>query len=77
MPPSHDLGAHERFLNVKLVQAGAACYLIMCQAVDSDAGPRTVQPFNRNEVFTSGDIALFKGRWLELKGRVHLRKVCV
>ena len=77
-PPSHDLGADERLRHVKLVQAGADCYLIMCQAVDSDATPRAVQTFNRNEVFKSGDIVLVKGSyWLELKGRVPLREVCI
>ncbi len=69
--PASELGANERLRHVHLVQAGAACYLIMCQAMDTKAAPRTVQSFNSKEVFETGDIEQADGAfYLELKGRI-------
>lgn len=73
-PPGDDLGENERMDHLKLVQSGQPCYLVMCQAVDTSAAPRTIQSFNRSEVFETGEVILKDGDyWIEITGRV---KVC-
>ena len=77
-PPSGDLGAAERLVHVNLVQSGYSCYLVMCQAVDTNAIPRAVQSYNENEVFVAGEVILFEGfYWIEFKDRVRVKNVCV
>lgn len=73
--PAPELGANERLRHVNLVQGGAACYLIMCQAVDTKAAPRAIQSFNNKDVFETGGIVKADGAyWLELKGRIPWTK---
>lgn len=78
LPPEGDLGASERLQHVKLVESGRPCYLIMCQAVDTNAAPRQVQSFNAKEVFVGGEVVVDDGSyWIELKGRVPVREAVV
>jgi|TARA_R100000049_G_C1952042_1_gene100660 hypothetical protein len=77
-PPEGDLGANERLHHVTLINSGKACYLIMCQAVDTKAAPRQVQSFNAKEVFCGGEVLFDDGAyWIELKGRVPVKQVIV
>ena len=78
MPPDGDLGASERLQHTKLVESGRPCYLVMCQAVDSEAEPRQVQSFNAKEVFVCGEVVLNDDcYWIELKGRIPVREITV
>src|SRR5262249_47998209 len=47
-------GYRERLEHVDLIQGGAPCYLIVCEAVDPAAKPRRVTRFNATEVFPGG-----------------------
>lgn len=65
-----DLGGNERMSHLKLLEGGSACYLIMCQAVDTKAVPRQVQSFNKNEVFVGDDVIIHDGcYWIGIKSR--------
>jgi len=55
-PRSDDLGANERLQHVELIRSGYRCFMVMCQAVDTKAAPRTVLSFNKNEVFVGGEL---------------------
>lgn len=75
-PPGGDLGENERMQHLQLVQSGNPCYLVMCQAVDTAAAPRTVESFNSKEIFKAGEIILIEGEyWIELKERIKVSSV--
>lgn len=75
VPPTGDLGGNERLKHVNLILSGKRCFLVMCQAVDSQAAPRQVQSFNEKEVFVGGDIIRNEGSyWIECLGRIPIRQ---
>jgi len=76
VPRLKDLGATERFNHIKLIESGYQCYLVMCQAVDTKAGTRQVQSFNRKEVFLGGEVIISDNNYyIELKDRVSVKNI--
>ena len=75
-PPSGNLGANERLEQIKLVEAGAPCFMVMCQAVDTKADQLQVQSFNTKEVFKGGQLILIEDSyWIEVGDRVRVKSV--
>lgn len=71
-----NLGHQERQRHVELVRQGAPCYMVMCQAVDVNALPRSVKDFNSDEVFPGGRVIDLDGEtWIELCQRVSVQQV--
>jgi hypothetical protein len=59
-------GHRERLEHVSRIQGGAPCYLIICEAEDTESRPRRVQCFNELEVFPGGRVAELDGeQWVE------------
>lgn len=56
-------GYRERGQHVDLVRAGAPCYLVMCEAVNTTERPRRVARFNTTEVFEGGRVQEAAGDW--------------
>jgi hypothetical protein len=56
-------GRRERLEHVDLIRRGAACYLIMLEARDQSARPRSVKSFNAAQVFRGGRLVELDGEW--------------
>ena len=73
-PPN--LGWQERLAQVELVRQGAPCYLVMCEAKDVRASPRSIKSFNDRDVFVGGQLIELDGDWwVERAGRVAAREL--
>jgi len=71
-----DLGFAERMRHVELIKGGARSFMIMCEAKDVHAEPRTIAKFNEREVFVGGNIEAADGEWwLEMASRQPVRSV--
>jgi hypothetical protein len=71
-----NLGYRERLDHVARIQAGAACYMVMCQAKDEFAARREIQSFNAEEVFVGGKIVEYNGNtWVEMIARLPVHTV--
>jgi len=71
-----NLGWQERLSHVELVRQGAKCYLVMCEAKDVSASPRSVRSFNDRELFIGGKCVEIDGDWwIERVGRLPAREV--
>ena len=69
-------GYRERLEQLELARAGRPVYLVMCLVEDSEARPRTIKSFNKDEVFVGGEIIERDGDlWIELADRVDSRSV--
>ena len=72
---SENLGENERLEHIGLIRNGYRCLMVMCQAVDADVVPHTLQSFNKNEVFEGGELVAYEGGiWLELSRRMPVRE---
>jgi hypothetical protein len=70
----NDLGYQERNRHVALVLAGAACFLVMCEAKDPGRVPREIRRFNERELFSTGAVAEYADNtWIALAERVPAR----
>lgn len=57
----------EREDHIRLVQNGAASYLVFCQAVATEAEPRKIKSFNSSAVFPGGRMVELDGEmWIEV-----------
>ena len=65
-----NLGYAERVRHVEALRQGAPAFAVMCVAKDTNASPRVIQTFDRNNLFVGGSLR-HEGaeEWLELKGR--------
>lgn len=76
---NHDPANHgwlERLRHIESVRGGATSYMVMCVAKHVNAIPREVQSFNRDEVFTGGQLIEADGdTWLALGPRVRVQDV--
>jgi hypothetical protein len=71
-----DTAYNERSKHVELAKHGAKCYLIMCQADDVDAIPRTIKDFDNETIFPGGKVVQLDNDWfIELLARVPIRTV--
>ena len=63
-------GYPERLEHIKLVRAGAPCYLVVCKAKDTNIIPRTIESFI-DDVFVAGELKELDGdTWIEIKDRM-------
>ena len=70
-PHDHDArrnpGHRERLEHVLLIQNGARCYLLMCEATDEKSVPRKIKSFNEETVFQGGRVVDHDGeQWVEI-----------
>jgi hypothetical protein len=56
-------GRRERLEHVDLIRRGASCFLIMLEARDQSARPRSVKSFNAAQVFRGGRLVELDGEW--------------
>ncbi|WP_440615259.1 hypothetical protein [Cysteiniphilum sp. 6C5] len=71
-----DLGYKERLKHIELILSGAEVYLIMCKAKDGDAVPRSIESYNKKDLFVGGDIADFDGdKWIEMHRRIPISEI--
>ena len=69
-------GYRERLQHLELLRAGRPVYMIMCLVEDSDASPRIIKSFNKNDVFIGGQLIEHDGdTWLELADRIDSRSI--
>lgn len=65
-----DLGYRERLRHMAQIQAGAACYLVMCEPRSTYEVPRVIKAFNERELFRAGDLVEQDGDlWVPLASR--------
>lgn len=75
-PVAEDQGTRERLEHARLIQSGRPCYMVMCQAEDTNAERRKVKTFNAREVFEGGEVVVSDGAyWLEMAARVSVKDV--
>jgi len=66
----HDLGYQERNRHVEQVQAGASCFMVMCEARDLNEVPRVIKSFNNRELFRGGELQVIGGDvWIKVVAR--------
>ncbi|MEC4723543.1 hypothetical protein RY831_30855 [Noviherbaspirillum sp. CPCC 100848] len=66
----------ERLNHVSLIQKGAPCFMIMCEAVDVSAPSRTIKSYDDKDVFIGGRLVTLDGdQWIELAGRRPISEV--
>ena len=71
-----NLGYTERLKHINLIRGGAPSYMVMCEAVDIKASPRTVKSFNDREIFIGGKLTDHAGdSWLQRVERRPVGKV--
>ena len=71
-----NLGWQERLGHLAKIRDGAQCYLVMCEAKDVGASPRTIKSFNDRDLFVGGALVEMDGDWwIERAGRVAVRDV--
>ena len=72
----NNLGYRERMAHVRLVEAGATTYLILCEPRNVNVTPRTIKSFNSKELFLGGKTLKIDGdTWLEVKAKVSVDSV--
>jgi hypothetical protein len=77
-PDPGNLGRLERVDHIKRIQAGAKCFLVMCEAKDVTAEPRSIKSFNDRDLFAGGQVVELDGDWwIERAGRVPAREEVV
>lgn len=65
-----DLGYQERLHHVAQIQAGASCYMVMCEPMNTKDVPRRIKRFNERELFRAGELAEQDGDlWVPLASR--------
>lgn len=71
-----NLGYQERNRHVEQIQAGARCYMVMCEPKSTQAVPREIRGFNEREVFVAGDVIEHEGDlWAPIADRKPVSKV--
>ena len=71
-----NLGHAERQTQVERVRNGAPSFMIMCQASDPQAHPRSIGNYNQREVFVGGNVIRLEGDdWLARVDRRRVDKV--
>jgi hypothetical protein len=71
-----NLGWQERLAHVERVRSGTPCFLVMCEAKDVNAEPRSIKSFNDRDVFVGGELMELDGDWwIERAGRVPAREL--
>ena len=71
-----NLGWQERLRHVERLREGARCYLVICEAKDVDASPRSIRSFNDQELFVGGKLVeIDSDWWIERAGRVTAREL--
>jgi hypothetical protein len=69
-----NLGWQERQEHVRLVQGGAPCYMVMCEAVEPTASVREIRSFDDHDVFIGRKMVEHEDDfWLEMKSRMRAR----
>lgn len=56
-----NLGYQERNRHVKQTQAGARCYMVMCEAEEPKTDPRKIKRFEKNSVLVAGELIEHEG----------------
>jgi hypothetical protein len=75
-PDPGNLGRQERMRHLDLIRNGAVCYLVMCEARDVDASPRSIKSINDRELFVGGRLLEMDGDlWIERVRRVAVREL--
>ena len=65
-----DLGYRERLRHMSQIQAGAACYLVMCEPRSTNEVPRSIKAFNERALFHAGELIEQDGDfWVSLASR--------
>ncbi len=65
-----DMGYQERLRHAAQIQAGAQCYMVMCEPRDTNEIPRVIKAFNERELFLAGEIVELAGDlWAPLAAR--------
>ncbi len=65
-----NMGYQERLRHVAHIQAGARCYMVMCEPKDTKAVPRDIKDFNEREVFVAGALVEHDGdMWVPIADR--------
>lgn len=65
-----DMGYQERLRHMAQIQAGAKCYMVMCEPRDTKEVPRVIKAFNERELFLAGEIVDLAGDlWAPLAAR--------
>ena len=60
-------GWQERQAHIEEIEAGARCFMVMCEALDTLADPRTVAGFDRRRVLVGGEIQHEQGvAWIRV-----------
>ena len=65
-----NLGWQQRRRHVELIRNGVSCYLVMREAMDVTAEPRSIRSFNDRDAFVGGKLLQIDGDWwIERPGR--------
>lgn len=76
LPDPGNLGRQERIRHLDLIRNGAVSYLVMCEAKDVDASPRSIKSINDRELFVGGRLLEMDGDlWIERVRRVAVREL--
>lgn len=71
-----NLGYQERIRHVEQIQAGASCYMVMCEPKSPHTVPREIKGFNEREVFVAGDVVEHEGDlWAPIADRKPVSQV--
>jgi hypothetical protein len=71
-------GYRERVKHVELIEKGATCFLIMCQADDIEAVPRKVKDFDSDNVFRGEKVVKIDGYWwVKMGARIPVREAAL
>ncbi|MGH8436415.1 MAG: hypothetical protein ACRERX_18480 [Pseudomonas sp.] len=63
----------ERLRHVQTIHQGAPCYLVLCEAVDPEADPRTIKRFTRDPLYRGGTLLQHdQNWWIEVGDEVRL-----
>ncbi len=64
-PNGSGAGWTERQEHLQAIESGARCLLVMCEAVDEFASPRTINTFDRRTLVVGGEIKREEGHaWI-------------
>lgn len=67
------LGYAEGMQHIASIRSGKPSYMVMCLAHDTDANPREVAKFNRDDIFVGGRLIEIEGDyWLERSNRLRV-----
>ncbi|PRA59730.1 MULTISPECIES: hypothetical protein [Pseudomonas] len=66
-----NLGYMERLSHIELIKGGAKCYMVMCLAKNSNATPREILSFNKDDLFLGGELIEIESDWfIAIAGKV-------